>query len=207
MLLALDIETKSNLDEMPHLRDYKFGKITPDRRLKDPIKIEADIKDKQRKIVEEAALSPTLGRIAAVTACDLAEGSEVECFANAESEDAVMDEFIPWWSNLPSSVKLVTWNGRAFDIPFLGFRLVANGLKPAVRWPRPRDWERVIDVMELVGRYASLNECLISAGIDPKIAEGSDVAGMDTMQLITYTVSEMVSFVKLVHRFRSVGMF
>lgn len=222
MQIAIDIETRDNLDAVPalfaELCTRAREKIKPEVPKSNNPKpetlerirrdYEAKVEAVPRLIREKAALSPLTGRVVAVTVAELTSGGPpiLNCFADITEEDAILSEFLAWWdANTGPKDQLITYNGRQFDIPFLGFRLAAGCHAPAVPWPRPRDWARVIDIMELVGG-GKLNDCLLACGITPKVADGADVAGMEIDQLRDYTIKEMESFVELVSRLWSVGM-
>ncbi|MCC6650657.1 MAG: ribonuclease H-like domain-containing protein [Candidatus Eisenbacteria bacterium] len=91
---------------------------------KDPEKIAAYIAEKQRDQIEKAALYPYTSRIIALGYCyETDEVNRVEVINNEGREATVLREF---WSAVvgPSGnvLPLVTFNGRAFDLPLLMVR-------------------------------------------------------------------------------------
>ncbi len=225
--LALDIETVENCDAVPDLFNALVVKAVSKIKLEVPkstnpkpetlARCQRDYEEKvegvPRKLREEAPLSPLLGRVACVTVCDpdivipTPEGIEpgVHTLINLESEAECLSEFIQWWdSHVDPKTQIITFNGRRFDIPFLGFRMAVHSFKPAISWPRPRDWARVIDVGEMF--EGKLDHLLMACGIAPKVADGSDVKDMTSLELNNYTSQEMFSFVELVTRLTDVGL-
>lgn len=89
-----------------------------------PAKIAAYIEEKQREQVEKAALYPYTARIIALGWCyETDEINRVEVINNEGREAAVLREF---WTAVRDTahgvLPLVTFNGRAFDLPLLMVR-------------------------------------------------------------------------------------
>ncbi len=90
---------------------------------KDPDKIAAYVAEKQREQVERAALYPYTARMVALGWChETDEVNRVEVINNEAREAAMLREF--WSAAVDRGVvfPLVTFNGRAFDLPLLMVR-------------------------------------------------------------------------------------
>lgn len=136
-----DIETFEN----DRLGQYLTNKeITPDARLTDPKKIEADIVKKKAAIAEKAGLSPITGR---VTCMGLSYGGEFKFFIEKDEARLLTDinEFI---AGIEVS-DFVGKNNWDFDLPFLRVRHLAHGI-PIPEWLRPST--RHTDISRYFGR-------------------------------------------------------
>jgi len=123
---VLDIETVQNPEMMKYLPEP-----IPNKRLKDAVKIEKDISEKKEKQVGDMILSPIFGRVASWVILDVETmelyGSDV---LDGKSDNLDNSESLDWgeWQLIvrlfhnifPLDGKLmVTWNGVAFDFPFI----------------------------------------------------------------------------------------
>lgn len=95
----------------------------PDKRLKDPDKIAADIAQKRVDQIARAALYPWTARVVALGYCeDGDEAVRVFCAANEATETVMLKEFWAMAWNGHSVAPLVTFNGLAYDLPVLAAR-------------------------------------------------------------------------------------
>ncbi len=222
-LYALDIETVGNLTEDSPLTVALLEKARSKIKLQKSkavnpkpetlAKYEADylegIRSVEATLYEKAPLSPITGRVASVTIGVHEKGDAyINCIVNRNDERSVLEQFAAWYGGSTTSKdKLVTFNGRTFDIPFLGVRFMSHKIYPAMPWPRPRDWDRVVDVRDFFGdQTGKLDDYLMAMGIAPKVASGAEVETMTDEEIEKYTVAEMESFLEMMGRMVEVGM-
>ena len=119
---ALDIETYGNLDLIS-----KLPSVEPSKSLKDEAKIKADIEKKMRAQVSKMGLSPLFGKIACICLVNC-EGEKVT-FAGTDEKD-ILTKFNDWLENPPAKSyrKLITYNGKGFDLPFIFKRMAILGI-------------------------------------------------------------------------------
>jgi len=117
---VLDIETVQNPEMMKYLPEP-----IPNKQLKDAVKIEKDISEKKEKQVENMILSPIFGRVASWVILDV-ETMELRGYGvlDGSRDDLDREEWRLianlFYNILPLDGKLiVTWNGVAFDFPFI----------------------------------------------------------------------------------------
>lgn len=116
---AIDIETMPNdvlIDKLPEVKASKT--------LKDPEKIKSDIEKKQSEQVSKMALSPLYGKIACIGIYG-SDGTKKCLFG---SEEDMITELL----NIISKprTKVITYNGKNFDFPFIFRRAAILGIKP-----------------------------------------------------------------------------
>jgi predicted PolB exonuclease-like 3'-5' exonuclease len=113
---AFDIETIPNMAMVDCLPEPE-----PAANIKDPEKIAADVQKKKAKQVDTMALSPMFGRICAFSwygsdgyGCDVmkevSEAEEIRLVESALTHFTITNDTAP---------SIITWNGNAFDLPFL----------------------------------------------------------------------------------------
>lgn len=122
-MIGLDIETVPNLELINLLPQPE-----PDARIKDPVKIAADIEKKKAAYLEKAALAPETGAICCAAVWS-PEKEAVMCFNN---EMKVLSFLVDY---LRTDQHIVTWNGKAFDIPFIYKRMIFNAFVPKLIHP------------------------------------------------------------------------
>lgn len=113
--LVLDLETVA----IPNAADFlPIGDIKPDGRLKDPAKIEADIKQQQQDLIGKAALDMDLAR---VVCAGLLPSDAVVSVVKDEAQEAALLGVLAQELEVYSRdfVTLVTFNGHKFDLPLL----------------------------------------------------------------------------------------
>lgn len=186
--LAFDIET------LPLARSLDLPYPEEDRSPPSNYGVEARekwrVKDREaweQDRIKTYSLSPLYGRVCAIgLAWDDAEGERVErsLLATTEEEEAhLLREF---WQMAMFAETLVTWNGLAFDVPFVLTRCAILDVLPTVSG---RDLLRRYstyphcDVKALLHGWdtrgkGSLDDTLAAFGLPTKIAHGSEVYGM-----------------------------
>lgn len=133
--LAFDIETMPDPERLCYMPapEVALGN------LKDPAKIAEKEAEAKRRQVERAALHPHFGRVLCIS---VAERSKDECFDDepvvahtsliaAATDDAERDLLRWFWDRARQSKNYVTFNGAAFDVPFLLRRSLLLGVRPA----------------------------------------------------------------------------
>jgi hypothetical protein len=97
-----------------------------DTRLRDPVKIAEDIKNKKEKFISNAALNPLTASICAIGIWDTDE--EKPGIYYGITEEQIINKFLNLIKeeNL-SRTKIVTFNGMNFDIPFICRRALLYG--------------------------------------------------------------------------------
>ena len=122
--VTFDIETIPNTSMIARLPkpDVKAGN------LKDPAKIAEKEAAARAEQIEKMALSPLWGRVCAWVGAEDAETVHAECLtAETDAEEAriVEDAF-----RTLSKGRIVTYNGKTFDLPFIYRRAVLLGIDP-----------------------------------------------------------------------------
>ena len=115
MITVIDIETYANLEMLDKLPPVKAKS-----NLKDPAKIEADIKAKKAEQINKMALNPLYGKIACI---GYASKDGVEVVVRSEKE--MLTDF---FNRLSKISKLITYNGNSFDLPFIWKRALILGV-------------------------------------------------------------------------------
>lgn len=146
--LVLDIETTALASSLG--LSYPDGERNPPSTWKDPAKI-AEWRERDREkwtseIAKTAALNPRLGRIVCV-GWDYAQNGVTEPIGPfalaAQTERAEAGLIAQLWARIgEANGQIITFNGLSFDIPWLLFRSMVNGVKPTVPVKTLRDWTR-----------------------------------------------------------------
>ena len=108
--IVVDVETCG----LPNAADY-LEPVTPDARLKDPAKIEADIADKTAARLDRLGLDWNVGRIVAIGYWT--EQRDTVAYVCQMEEDE-QRELSVFWRHAKQRT-IVTFNGRNFDLPFM----------------------------------------------------------------------------------------
>lgn len=129
--LAIDIETApipELLDQIP-MPDVACGN------LKDPIKIREKCDQARADQVTKAALDPHYGRIISIAIAWREPDKSLRSHALTVADDTLEEHALRWaWDRCCEAGCLVTFNGAAFDIPFMLRRSLIIGVRP-VRVP------------------------------------------------------------------------
>lgn len=123
MFYAFDIETMPNSSKVGSLPepDVKLGN------LKDPAKIEEKIAEARTEQIAKMALNPLYGRICAAVFVAPGANGELESLRFAAGDDDAEEAALIagcFGVLRLDSARIVTWNGIAFDLPFLFKRAV-----------------------------------------------------------------------------------
>lgn len=130
---VLDLETIPSLD--PGIMVELASEIEPDKNLKDPEKIQANVAKKLKKAYEDTSLDPLRGSICAIGVMTekgdrhifpAYAGMDLEAQLKAE-ERAIRD------ANEVLSGTAVAWNGRDFDFRFMAIRSLRLPPNPQIR--------------------------------------------------------------------------
>jgi DNA polymerase elongation subunit (family B) len=130
--LVLDIETIGMPSQMQF--ELAMEEIKPDGRLKDPAKIAAHQDEQRQKWASRCGLSPATGRIACLGIMPYNEPHNVGVMldSNEHSILAALDKVL---SSYDIPVRIITFSGRGFDLPFLIVRSAAVGFVPSAPLP------------------------------------------------------------------------
>lgn len=116
--IVIDIETIADTEALKYLPEPKASGT-----LKDPEKIKADIESKKKEQIEKAGLSFYFGKICCISVMDL-ENQEITTFTGEEIDILkALKNYVPF-----GLFKVISKNGKGFDLPFINFRLAKHGL-------------------------------------------------------------------------------
>ena len=145
MDFAVDIETMPDLSMIDLLPEVK-----PSRTLKDPAKIEQDLKEKKEKQIAEMGLDPVFAKVVCIC---LYNPKEKYTFVG-ENEEEIIRAF---WDRIGNHGNIYTYNGRAFDMDVLlkrGLKYNIGNFATDCMIYRPKHMNgRVIDLMEVFCKY------------------------------------------------------
>jgi len=105
--------------------------VEADSRLKDPIKIKADIEKKEADQISKMGLNPTMAKICCFGWHDGKESSSF--ILGDESPEAEKKLLQDAWEVLAEAEHFVTFNGNTFDVPMLLMRSLINRVRPSVK--------------------------------------------------------------------------
>ena len=157
MIVSLDIETIPNVAMVENLPtpEVALGNLV------DPAKIKAKIESAKASQVEKMALDPLYGRVLCIAL--VGEGVEtcpITTLANDSEERALLQWLFECYLNNPE-IRLVTWNGNGFDMPFIYRRAMALGVSPKhfgapplSHWTQRYKTDHHIDLMQVWGGAA-----------------------------------------------------
>lgn len=123
-VIAVDIETIANPEvlSMPGVMpEFKAA-----GNVKDPIKIAAQIKEKEAKFIDKAALDPNYGRIVVLALYN----STVEHVFTGEEKDILTQA----WDVLKDWQEICGYNSKSFDVPYILRRSWMLGVKPLAKY-------------------------------------------------------------------------
>lgn len=201
--IVFDIETKGALEDWQEQELY--DSIKPNGRLKDPAKIQIDIKEKFEAKIERAALDPWMGRVRVITACNLSadKGKDlapVASWASDDDEGMILSGFRDWLMQMPGGYRVIGFNIGRFDIRFLNVRMLKHGIPWRSPFPaHQRDYKRYFDLMTVFEEH-KLDHWLRLMGFPAKLADGKDTLNMSIKDTLEYAVQEMVGMSNLVRR-------
>jgi predicted PolB exonuclease-like 3'-5' exonuclease len=149
MFLALDIETMADASRTANLPEpeVKLGNLV------DPAKIKAKKDEAKADQLSKCGLSPMTGR---VICCGAFSTDTAGAIILPEATDAAERELIQSVFKIMANpeVRLVTFNGNSFDLPFIYRRAMILGVAPKhfgapplTAWTKRYDNDKHIDMM------------------------------------------------------------
>lgn len=176
----------------------------PDARLKDTAKIAADIEAKEAKWMDRAALDPLTGQVAVFAWCNEQKPEPQERNMLKQDEAEIIKFAMDGLNaNLMAGGKVVGFNIRGFDLPFMLRRAIILGvpIPPNLRYQvLQRFSEGIVDLMQvwLFGdrdfKGQSLKNIALRCGIGEKGDEGkvfSDILQQDPDAAIEYAKQDV----------------
>lgn len=103
MTFAIDIETIPDMTMVDLLPEVKAAK-----NIKDPLKIEADVKEKKQKQISDMATNPLFAKIICIGLYN-----PQEQYALMGDEKTIIDSF---WQIIGKHTRLISYNGIGFDL-------------------------------------------------------------------------------------------
>lgn len=172
--LVLDIETVGHIT--PQMKELLIDKLKVGN-VKDPEKIRRAIAEKTEALEEKAALSPLTGEVAVVgLGWEHAEGDTTIQTITAEKGEVELLQALDSALATINPQRVVTFNGRKFDFPFIAARTAILGLDLPMKWPLGRTYEH-IDLHELWD-LGSLDQWQVAMGYKRKSIPGSEIPAM-----------------------------
>ena len=200
--LILDIETRPDpmLETDPVWWQRKRDTVEPDGRLKDPLKIAADIESKLQDQRDRMALSPVTGIVACI-GLQWYELDTPRVFTvdelSRDGERRLLHEFSQFLSG--DTLGIIGWNVREFDIPFLCGRAMISGI--GLRGlPMPRDWQRVVDLKRDFNFSDSLDSWQYVAGQGFKPQTGEELLKLSLLELAEHCKQDIDNTAALARR-------
>ena len=155
-MLVFDLETIADKDNESYL-NYKLGSFSAPSTWKDPEKIARNIEEQKQKAMQKLSLSPMTGRIAIAgfISDDLNlpwlkispfEDRQDELYSivtfglDGQTEKTIIEMMLMIINNsYQDGHSLITYNGKAFDLPFLFTRAILKGIA------KPKDLPPITD--------------------------------------------------------------
>lgn len=146
--LVFDIETIRNPAMIDMLPEPKA-----DTRLRDPIKIAADIAKKKESQIELMGLDPTQNLICTIGMLDLGETTPTILTLNPETLNE--KELLEWfWEACQGYGQFITFNGMNFDIPTIKFHSMVHQVPMTVKFSEVRyRINNHVDVRMILGNW------------------------------------------------------
>lgn len=188
-VIVLDIETIGNDKLSQAYIDWKTNDKVP-KNYKDPFKIE----EAKKEAAEKFGLSPRSGKIVHIGICNNFnfEGVSEKHFRIGSGEEKDLLESV--WSYIHNAfligADMVTFNGKAFDLPYMIMRSMISGankpvslsMAPYLKKTFPGQESHHIDLYEFVQMSdgGSLNEWTYITGLQSEELEnrGSEIQAM-----------------------------
>lgn len=124
-IIAFDLETIANKKIIPILPEPK-----PNKRLKDPAKIKADIEEKKKKQIEEMGMNPMHNMICCA-GWGNANGTN-HIMLEEETEESEAELLREFWDVLSNYDHFITFNGRSFDLRSMHLHGMRYGIRPGI---------------------------------------------------------------------------
>jgi len=178
--LFFDIETIPNIDPEKYAQTLE---IKAPGNYKDPVKIEEYISEKRlsivRDVIKSASLNPIYGRV--VSAAIRYEGQTFSICSNTE-QDIInyVSDFVDDRDTLWRKTRIITFNGKSFDVPFFNIRAKRKILPEVSKYQQ----EVHFDALLYVNNFGSFNSGVLSfsqqaiariLGISEGIGNGGEV--------------------------------
>jgi len=156
MIAAFDIETIPDMSKLHLLPPVEASKA-----LKDPAKIAADIAEKREKQVDKMGLDPLTARVFCYAfANDKYSAANILADLNDDTEREMVQGIMKVLGK--EDMRLVTFNGIGFDLPFVYKRAIILGVSPAnfgapplSAWTRRYSCDCHYDLMKLWCQWES----------------------------------------------------
>jgi hypothetical protein len=202
--MCIDLETVSDMtiEQIGAMRET----IKPPTGWKDPAKIEARKSEKLLKMVDEAALNPQTGKIIVAGMAVLDRDDwDVGILMDKEEDEASFLRIVDKAIYDAAPIKIITFNGKDFDIPYLGARYMKNNVCPGFKLPLRYD-NRHFDLFDLLGRKGSLDSWLRALRGKGTWGEGSKVsewhANKDWESIVKHCKSDIEGLIFLWEMFK-----
>jgi len=152
-MLVLDIETYKNKDADPDYFAYKMGNISAPVTWKDPVKIARYVSEKRAAAEEKAALDARIGMVVLIGmlsdkkindnfTLNKTTGfyeAQLGCYDDCNLEATEISIIQQFWLTLHSCMfkgdRLITYNGKGFDLPFIFKRSLICEIPPPGKFP------------------------------------------------------------------------
>ena len=172
--LVLDIET---IAAPSRLQIALAGEeVRAPANYRDPDKIEAYRQESLAKWASKCALSPATGRLACLGVCPADEPHNVGVMLD-ESEHSMVAALDKVLSSYSVPVRIVTFSGRGFDLPFLIVRSAVCAFRPEYPLPWRRYDPRHVDLRDILAD-GSLEHWEVALLGQRKTSHGSEVQSM-----------------------------
>jgi DNA polymerase elongation subunit (family B) len=173
--LVLDIETEPIPDLPQSLLDELYGKIEPTQTAIKANKVEEYIENKQKEIQQDFALYPMTGKILGIGLLLPEKGTATYI---EEDEPTMLSYLNDLFSRRPP--RLITFNGKNFDIPYLKIRSAILGIKLYPISTKRYDTSLHFDVREVLTNFGAnqkgtLKQWAIVFGQEPQKDSGKDI--------------------------------
>ncbi len=180
-VIFLDIETIPNDNEA--LAQHFESKVEPRGGLTDPVKIEKSLNEKRAAIRNKAGLSWMLGQPCAIAFA--VNDSEVHVLLNEGNERQLLEQFMGAMASVcqmgGAQARIPHWVGfdlARFDLPYLYYRCVVNGVQPSVSLRHmERPWSK--DISDLRYRLNGGEPHIAGKLPEHCLAMGIDIADDD----------------------------
>lgn len=173
--IVIDIETIPCLPE--GWAEAMQEKLQPPSNYKDEDKIAAWREKKIAGMVDKAALSPRTGAIVCIGIGEHKPGYDWQfsCATTQHMSECEMLERVDHALEKSVYGHLVTFNGKAFDVPFLIGRSMKYNLILGAKWPLN---SKHIDLFRELGREGGLGAWAMAILGEKKLSSGAEVQGM-----------------------------
>jgi len=202
MLIYYDIETYESLVGKEIIMSKEFSAPS---NYKDPIKIEASVKEQAKAALEKAALKWTTGKIVCI--CAMTDDGQ-KLGSCGDDEVVIIEDFYTWLSGKDGGT-LVGKSNHWFDDGFLIGRHMANNIK----FPSNISRKRSFDIDQIFGvkssQTGSLDEYARALGLDGKTCSGKDVKHMFEAgrfkDIEDYCMQDVLIVKNICNRFQELG--